>query len=474
MVDRAANARYPARPRRVFRSFQDEPDPRRSTLRLAKTPRFASPSDTPVQNRRARPTNQDGCGALKVANLPSLQRVWLVRRRIDPWVLSAAMIGLGLLLSFGKVGFLLFVACGLYLGFARPRSWKAAPPVFTILLVAWSLWQIGLSLVRGEPISGNRTLSYAGIELGVVFLPLGLALVRDPVGAIANGARIGLGLLAVIAPLAFLSGEERVGLGGNEAIFAFVIGVLALASRLPVRRPLRWLPNGRWWPYLVVVPVLLSGTRAAFGIVLLLLAADALHIARSRRPSWMHGRAGFTVACLSLAIVVGVGAFVAQNRIEAGLEEYRTFERTGVAAGSVDTRVVMWSAGWEVLKEHPLLGVGGTHRMEAAGEKAGRNGFMVTYYQHLHNMLLDEALSSGLVSVALMFATFASFLATIWQAPPRPRYRSTAVLLVVFLAIFGSFHGVLLNEWTLISLFGTMSCLLTDARRQSRRGWNGG
>ncbi len=398
-----------------------------------------------------------------------VRRTLLARRWIDPWVLAASVTCLGLLLSFGKVGFLIFVACGIYLGLGRPRSWRAAPPVFTGFLVAWAVWQIGLSLLRGEPISGNRTLSYAGIELAVAFLPLGLALVRDPIGAVANGARIGLVLLAVIAPLAYLGGEERVGLGGNEAIFAFVIGVVALAARLEVRHPLRWLPNARWWSYLVVVPVLLSGTRAAFGIVLLVLVADAASLARGRRPAWLRTGGGMAGA-LIVALGVGIGAaYVVQNRIDAGIAEYQTFERTGIAAGSVDTRVVMWSAGWQVLREHPLLGVGGTHRMEAAGEKAGRNGFMVTYYQHLHNMLLDEALSSGLVSVALMMATFASFLAAVSSAPRSQRFRSTAVLLVIFFAIFGSFHGVLLNEWTLISLFGVMSCMLTGARRTAAR-----
>ncbi|MBB3949691.1 O-antigen ligase family protein [Aureimonas jatrophae] len=399
----------------------------------------------------------------------TVRRVLLARRRVDPWILVGSMVGLGLLLSIGKVGFAFFAACGIYLALVRPRSWRAAPPAFTISILAWASWQIGLSLLRGEPIAGNRTLSYAGIELAVAFLPMGLALVRDPIGALANGARIGLACLAVVAPVAFLAGEDRVGLGGNEAIFAFVIGVVALAARLTVRDPKRWLPNARWWSYLVVVPVLLSGTRAAFVIVLLVMAADAISLARGRRPIWLRGARGIlgaTILTLSLGITA---ALIVENRISAGIDEYQTFERTGVAAGSVDTRIVMWSAGWQVLREHPLLGVGGTHRMEAAGQKAGRNGFMVTYYQHLHNVFLDEALSSGLISVAFQIATFAAFLTTFWRAPSRPRLQSTAVLLVVFFAIFGSFHGVLLNEWTLISLFGVMSCMLTDARRKALR-----
>lgn len=403
----------------------------------------------------------------------AMQRFLLLRRRIDPWLLAISVTCLGLLLSFGKIGFLLFAACGIYLAVGRRRSWRAAPPTFTILLLLWSGWQIGLSLLRGEPVSGNRGLSYAGIELAVAFLPLGLSLVRDPAGAVANGARIGLMLLAVVAPVAFLAGEERVGLGGNEAIFAFVIGVVALAARLHVRQPHRWLPNGRWWSYLVVVPVLLSGTRAAFVIVLLTLAADAASLSRARWPAWLKSRKGGAIAAVAGVILAAAAAFVVQNRIEAGIAEYRTFERTGIAAGSVDTRVVMWSAGWQVLREHPTLGVGGTRRMDAAGEKAGRNGFMVTYYHHLHNVFLDEALSSGLVSVALMIATFAAYLRTIWRTSPIPRSRSTAVLLVVFFVMFGSFHGVLLNEWTLISLFGVMSSMLTGARRRYARNGDG-
>lgn len=372
----------------------------------------------------------------------------------------------------GKILFGFFAACGLYLALARPRSWRAAPLGFTLTLGAWALWQIGLSLARGEPLDGNRVLSYAGIELALALLPLGLTLVRRPIDALATGARIGLLLASVLSvPLFLVSETGRVGLGANEAIFAFVIGVAGLAARLPARCPWRWLPNGPAWTYLAALPIALSGTRAALVLVLLALAVDAPALVRRHAGSQGRRRTRALVvaglAALALAVPLGVFAW---DRVERGLAEMERFEETGRAAGSVDTRFVMIGAGLSVLAENPLLGVGGTRRMEAAAQAAGSNGFMVIYYQHLHNFVLDEALSSGLVGVALMLSVFTSFLLGVFRSTAGPIVKTTSLLLVAFLAIFGSFHGVLLNEWTLIALFGTMGCIVATLRREERRG----
>jgi O-antigen ligase len=92
---------------------------------------------------------------------------------------------------------------------------------------------------------------------------------------------------------------------------------------------------------------------------------------------------------------------------------------------------------------------------------------MVTYYEHLHNFFFDEALSSGLIGVALLVSVFVAFLVTVFRSRASRLERETACVLVGFLFLFGSFHGVLLNEWTLIAVFGTMSVLLTKLHRQT-------
>ena len=394
----------------------------------------------------------------------TIRRTLLLRRRVDPVILGGGVALLGLMLGAGKVAFLFFALCGLYLALIRHRACRRAPLVFSGLLLAWALWQIGLSLLRGEPISGNRVLSYAAIELAFVFFPIGLCLIKRPVDALATGARLALLALLVATPINYLMVEGRVGLGSNEALFAFVAGVVGLAARLPAVRPWRWLPNGAGWTYLCAVPILLSGTRAALVVVVFAAIVDGLRIVRAGRSrvSWKVVALGM----LGLALLAYPASQMLSQRFESGVSELRHFEATGDATGSVDVRLVMWRSAALVIAEHPLIGVGGTHKMEAAGEKAGRNAYMVTYYQHLHNLFLDEAISSGLIGLCLMLSVFASFLVTVFRQTSSRRLRDTSVLLVVFLMSFGSFHGVLLNEWTLIVLFGTMGTVLAAIAKQ--------
>ncbi|KTQ97649.1 hypothetical protein NS226_03000 [Aureimonas ureilytica] len=391
-------------------------------------------------------------------------RTLLLRRRIDPFILGGGVFLLGLMLGAGKVAFLFFALCGLYLALIRHRACRSAPAFFSGLLLAWSLWQIGLSLLRGEPVSGNRVLSYAAIELAFVFFPIGLCLVRRPADALATGARLALLALLVATPINYVMVGDRVGLGANEALFAFVAGVVGLAARLPAVRPWRWLPNGAGWTYLSIVPILLSGTRAALVVVVFAAFVDVLRtIGAGRfRVSWKLAAA----AALGLVLLAYPASRMLSERFESGVSELQNFEATGDVTGSVDVRLVMWKSASLVIGEHPLIGVGGTHKMEAAGEKAGRNAYMVTYYQHLHNFVLDEAISSGLVGLGLMLSVFASFLVTVFRRTASRGLREVSCLLVAFLVSFGSFHGVLLNEWTLIVLFGTMGTVLATIARQ--------
>ena len=117
-----------------------------------------------------------------------------------------------------------------------------------------------------------------------------------------------------------------------------------------------------------------------------------------------------------------------------------------------------------LIAQHPLIGVGGMSRIQAVSEATpdpARNGALIRTYKHLHNFALDEALTSGLIGLALLLSVFASFLVSVWRWSASREVRECALFLPVLVASFGSFHGVLLNEWMLIQIFGTMSVLLT-------------
>lgn len=163
-------------------------------------------------------------------------------------------------------------------------------------------------------------------------------------------------------------------------------------------------------------------------------------------------------------------ATVVQDRWQAGLTELKSLEETGIATGSVDVRVVMWSGALAVIAERPLTGVGSTNRVTAVAEKvAGSNAEYVASYTHLHNLFLDEATSSGLVGLALMLGIFGVFLTQVTCRSPGGRVVGTSYAFVFLVVTFGSFHGVMLNEWTVLSTFSFMTLILVSIRRDAFR-----
>ena len=87
-------------------------------------------------------------------------------------------------------------------------------------------------------------------------------------------------------------------------------------------------------------------------------------------------------------------------------------------------------------------------------------------YTHLHNLVVDEALNSGLIGTILLVGVFVVFIATVFLRSRSTMLRETSVVFVVLVFSYGSFHGVLLNEWMVTVIFGYMSVTLTDLRRK--------
>ena len=95
------------------------------------------------------------------------------------------------------------------------------------------------------------------------------------------------------------------------------------------------------------------------------------------------------------------------------------------------------------------------------------NAAYVRSFTHLHNVFIDEAMASGLVGVALLCSIFGVFLVRSCRATPGRGLATSSIGLVFLVATFGSFHGVLLNEWMIFIIFGFMTMVLTTIRREA-------
>nr|WP_285292478.1 O-antigen ligase family protein [Aureimonas altamirensis] len=234
-----------------------------------------------------------------------------------------------------------------------------------------------------------------------------------------------------------------------------------------MERPPRILPNGRWWLYLSFVPALLSQTRATWGIYPIFGILDLVHV--WRRVVGVGDRRSVVAlaigACVAVAALLPMSGIVMQ-RADQALVEIDRYEQTGVASGSVDVRMAMWSSAFEIWREHPLIGIGHVGKMETVAERSGVNEAQVGQYTHLHNLIVDEALNSGIVGTLLLVGVFGVFIGTVFVRSRNTMLRETSVVFVVLVFSYGSFHGVLLNEWMVTVIFGYMSVTLTDLRRK--------
>ncbi|KAA0972501.1 hypothetical protein FPY71_05280 [Aureimonas fodinaquatilis] len=396
-------------------------------------------------------------------------RFFFLRRRLDALALVLAMAAISVLVSAGKVLFGALAVSGLVLAVIRPKSWNSAPKVFSLLLAAYCIWSIGLSLLRGEGLDGNRLLSYAAIELAVVFLPLGLFFIRKPLDAMILGARIGVVALLLATVTEFWLTGERIGLGRNPAILGFMVAAAGLIARLPMDKPVRFLPNGRWWLYVSLVPALLTQTRAAWGVYPAMAVLDMVELGRSAlRRRDKNSLAVMAIAGVVAAVVLLPFVSTIVERGQSGMVEIHRYETTGVATGSVDVRLAMWDSALQVLAQTPAIGVGHVNKMAIVSENAGVNKAEVGKYTHLHNLVVDEALNSGLIGLSLLLLVFGCFIVSVFVQSRNVLLRETAVVFVFLVFSYGSFHGVLLNEWMIILVFGFMSVTLTDLARRRR------
>lgn len=397
----------------------------------------------------------------------SMTRWLLWRRSVDPRLLMLAITMLAIGNSIGKAVFVAFLLSGIYLALARHRARRWVDPWFCGAILLYILWTVGLVLWRGEPIVDNRLMTYAAMIAGFAALPLGLALVRRPLDALVIGGRLAMLAIVVLTVVDWPTDGQRLGLGHNEAIFAFMAAACALAARMTAVRVPTFLPNSRLWFYAALPPVLFSQTRAAWLVFALVAVFDLASLTlRSRR--WVRDWRMAVGALLVLVPAAIPAATLVQTRWDQGVAEINHYNETGVATGSMDVRMVMWRGAYTLLQEHPLIGVGGADRIERVAEVVTpANAAYVRSYTHLHNVFIDEAMASGLVGVALLCSIFAVFLVRSCRVAPGRGLATSSIGLVFLVATFGSFHGVLLNEWMILIIFGFMTLVLTTLRRET-------
>jgi O-antigen ligase len=318
-------------------------------------------------------------------------------------------------LKSAVVALLALTAAGLFLwgqrGRREPLRWHAAL-LLPLLLMAYALGSMAWSHIYLGGVEAIRWFVFALI----VWLGLNtFSLERLP--ALALGIHAGAVVASLWAALQFLAGFSFFPQGPppastfvNRNFFAeFAVCTLPFAALLLARaRQRSHVALLAASTGLVVVSILMTGTRAALialwlQVLVLLPYIGWLYRRQFAFAGWPPGTRIMAVAVLA-ATVVGLGAIPTgdpkiadEARGTTGLA--RAFNRTGsisIKDDSLNTRMVMWKATTNMIRDRPFAGVGaGAWENDITLYQADGAQLETDYY--VHNEFLQLIAEYGVV-----------------------------------------------------------------------------
>ncbi|WP_247644242.1 O-antigen ligase family protein [Brucella anthropi] len=370
-------------------------------------------------------------------------------------------IGLGPLILF------IFSCIGIYLACGRHATTRMFAKKFYLFIILYAVWSLGLILFRGEPFQDNRQIGYTLLITIFAFAGSGMVLVRDPLRAYVLGSRVGTLLAVIVALYLAVTNGGRIGVGGNQAVFAFVAAVAAISAAIPLRKAPRYLPNGPHWLVLGFTAVLTSETRAVIVVLPIFAAVEILIFLR--RFSIRQQGAAYAVlfAAIAALVVVGPVGDIISKRFSGMVEYYDTGRASNWEDKvSADIREAMWKSASSVIVAHPLTGVGSYSKMDYVRAEAGDKAAMLDGFRHVHNTVLDELLNDGIVGLIFMAGAFISIFVYLWRTADSWAMRRALLYFAVVCGSYGMLHNPLLHEVTISSTMFFLAALNAAASRR--------
>lgn len=402
-----------------------------------------------------------------------MYRFFLIRRHIDPALLSAAMALLTVRLGPEIFIFGFFAGVGVYLIVGMHRSMRYVDRTYAISAGLYAAGAVLIGLMHGGLSEEIRWIGYpVFLLLGIVLFP-GVILIKDPLRQVVLGARAGLVLAVVIGGFEMVAGPARIGFGGNAATAAFVLVVVGVLARIPVRDPARFLPNSRLWFYTAAIAVIMTGTRSVLPVFALSLVLDLL----ATRRELADGTVRLTVRSAAMVGLIGILAFTTighelvdpiATRLKDTVNEVEAMADEDVLnAEGLKIRLTLWEKAIDVVADNPLIGAGGARSMREVKQaipKEERARFQ--HFNHVHQFVLDELRQRGVVGLFLMLGFFVATAGKLWVRGS-PDEREAVTLFLASILLFGSMHGVLLADrnMALIAIF--LSMLLLDLKKKA-------
>ena len=395
------------------------------------------------------------------------KKSFLLRRRVDSWVIGAASAAMPIRIGLGPLILFVFSCIGIYLACGRHATTRMFARKFYLFIILYAVWSLGLILVRGEPFQDNRQIGYTLLIAVFAFAGSGMVLVRDPLRAYVLGSRVGTLLAVIVALYLAVTNGGRIGVGGNQAVFAFVAAVAAISAAIPLRNVSRYLPNGPHWLVLGFTAVLTSETRAVIVVLPIFAALEILIFLR--RFSIKQQGAAYAVlfAAMAALVVVGPVGDIMSKRFSGMVEYYDTGRASNWEDKiSADIREAMWKSASRVIMANPFTGVGSYSKMDYVRAEAGDKAAMLDGFRHVHNTVLDELLNDGIVGLIFMAGAFISIFVYLWRTADSWAMRRALLYFAVVCGSYGMLHNPLLHEVTISSTMFFLAALNAAASRR--------
>lgn len=404
-----------------------------------------------------------------------MHRVLLWRRSVDPILLSIAVACFPIKLGLDTILLAFFGGVGIYLICGWHRSRQLIDPHYAAASLAYGGVAVAIGLYHGNVIENLRWIGLPlYFSLGIALF-VGFVVIRNPVRQMALGARVGLILTVGMALFESFMGETRIGLGGNAANAAFVICVLAVMARFHASNAPKYLPNSRAWFYFAIIPVLMTGTRSVLPIFVIAAIIDIIELRTELFTAARRlGARRLAVAGAAGLVIITAGAYETRDIVSSRIA-YTMLEMGNLTGPSdkettgLDIRINLWKGAIDVVREYPLLGVGGKESMERIKQNIpDPNASLYADFVHVHFFALDEMRDRGIVGLMFLIGLFAVVFTRIFRTTDHPMRVNMAIFLAL-LVLYGSLHGLLLGDRNVAAIVLVFVGVLATERKRIRR-----
>ncbi len=388
-------------------------------------------------------------------------------KRLPLWLASASAVAI--LISIGVSQILLPLALAALLLSGLPLRW----PRISIPLAGFLAWSLVALAFSPDPRFGIPT-----VRKMVVYLFL--LIVYSSIRTLAEArwlalAWIGVGTITAGRGLFQFAADVAGARAAHEDFYHFYIAdrirgfmshwmtfsgqelyVLLLAAAF-----LMYAPDVRKWRWVAIpcgaivgISLVLSDTR---GIWIAAVVAGFYLLWFWRR--W---------AAIAMPVVLALGLLAAPAAIQ---ERVRSLTQPHGATDSNGQRLIVWRTGWQMIKAHPIVGVG----PEEIRKKAVFDAYLpadIHYplpdgdYQHLHSIYIHYAAECGLpaalfLTAALVMALwdFRRGLATLPAGRSTPRFLLHAATACVIGTMVSGISEKNLGDSEVLTMFLAISCL---------------